>query len=423
MESSIKINNKFYKKILIIDIILVLFERLLIQNFKAPEYIIYFIDILNVFLIIGLLKNKKYLKFKTLVYMYTFIVLISSITGMLNFSTWGGNLFMLVLEMRNLVRFPIFFLSCALFLDSESVRKIYNIILLFFFVNFIFILYQYITFHPPGVWTRGDMLNGLFGTEVGGNTFVNVSFIVSIVYALSQWSQKKLRTDIFLIIVGLTLFISAIIELKAFFVEFAMLYIWYFVAKKKTYKEFLINIFLIFFIYLISYFGLQIMYREYPWFYKAISINGISEQLFGSGYTGSGDLNRFTGVFTILSKIFEGDISKIFFGLGFGNASSRSILGSYPVFYNKFYFTHYDWFSSTYITVQAGIFGFLTYLLTFVYLIFKKKTCKEHALNSQIMCILALFLIFYGEALKTDAGYLVYFAISSGFIQGREYND
>lgn len=423
MNSSIKINNKIFEKIIFIELILVLFERFLIQNLKAPDYIIYLIDILNIFLFFGLIKNKKNIEFRGLIVLYTILLLFSSITGILNFSTWVGNLATLSIEFRNFVRFPIFFLSCALFLDSESIRKIYKIFMVFFFVNLIFIIYQYLTFHPPGVWTRGDMLNGLFGTEVGGNTFVNVSFLVVIVYALTQWSQKKFKTNRFMVLVGFTLFISAIIELKAFFVEFAMLYIWYFVANKKTYKEFLINIFLIFFIIFISFIGLQIMYKEYPWFYDSMSFQGIKDQLFGSGYTGSGDLNRFTGIFTVCSKLFDGDISKTIFGLGLGNASSKSILGSYPTFFNKFYYTHYDWFSSTYTTVQVGLFGLLIYLSTFINLLFKKKINKEYTLNSQIMCLLALFLVFYGEALKTDAGYLIYFAISSGFIKNGGNNE
>ena len=32
------------------------------------------------------------------------------------------------------------------------------------------------------------------------------------------------------------------------------------------------------------------------------------------------------------------------------------------------------------------------------------------------MCMVAAFLVFYGEALRTDAGYFVYFALASGFV-------
>lgn len=42
-----------------------------------------------------------------------------------------------------------------------------------------------------------------------------------------------------------------------------------------------------------------------------MSISGMINSLTGDGYTGNGDLNRFTGVFTIASQFFEGDITKI----------------------------------------------------------------------------------------------------------------
>ena len=35
---------------------------------------------------------------------------------------------------------------------------------------------------------------------------------------------------------------------------------------------------------------------------------------------------------------------------------------------------------------------------------------------TEIIAVLAVFLFFYGEALKTDAGYFVYFALASGWI-------
>ena len=66
---------------------------------------------------------------------------------------------------------------------------------------------------------------------------------------------------------------------------------------------------------------------------------------------------------------------------------------------------------------QSGVVGLVLYLYSFLYLLRKKKQETVFKLNSQIMCIMTLFLIFYGEALKTDAGYLVYFAIASGFVK------
>ena len=89
------------------------------------------------------------------------------------------------------------------------------------------IFYEYLTFHPVGIWTRGDYLNGFFGMSVGGNTFVNVSLLVVVSYLLSSWSKGIVSTKLFAISLVISLMISALIELKAFFLEFIILYIWY----------------------------------------------------------------------------------------------------------------------------------------------------------------------------------------------------
>lgn len=85
--------------------------------------------------------------------------------------------------------------------------------------------------------------------------------------------------------------------------------------KEKSRKEKYLNIFLIVAAIIVSAVGLQIMYREYPWFMETMSLSGMIGQLTGSGYTGNGDLNRFTGIFTIASEIFDGNPLKILFGL------------------------------------------------------------------------------------------------------------
>ena len=125
-------------------------------------------------------------------------------------------------------------------------------------------------------------------------------------------------------------------------------------------------------------------------------------------------------MFTIASRFFEGDIAKILLGIGAGNCSASSVLGSTAKFYTQYMDSHYNWFSATYLFVQGGAIGLLLYLFTFIYLFFKKKQNKQFALNSQIICVLAVFLVFYGEALRTDAGYFIYFAIASGFVSSNK---
>lgn len=404
------------ENIILLEIIFVLLERFLIQSCGFPGAIIYILDVLNIVLLLYSWHRKPWKNFAGIVMAYVGIVVLSLIIGLLYYNEWGGNLAAGIIEIRNTARFLIFFIACVSFLNEEKYQKIYKILIAFFFVNSIAILYQYITFHPPGVWMRGDMLNGFFGTQTGGNTFVNVILVVVITYMLTQWSRGELSSKIFFFAVGLSLLIAGLIELKAFFVEFVALYGWYLIKKEKSRKELIFNIVIIGLFICVSGIALQIMFHEYPWFRETMSISGMINSLSGDGYTGNGDLNRFTGVFTIASQFFEGDIAKVLLGIGAGNCSASSVLGSVTRFYEQYMDSHYNWFSATYLFVQCGAIGLLLYLYTFVYLFLKKKRNIKFALNSQIICVLAIFLIFYGEALRTDAGYFIYFALASGFV-------
>ena len=420
MVKTIKVEKLSPKLIIKLEIIFALAERFIVQVLKMPDSFIYIVDIMNLYLLVCLINSQKWKRFIGFILAYAGIIIISLPIGILCFNEWGGNLASVIVEIRNIVRFPIFFLACATFLDENQIIHIYKILTAFFAINMVAIIYQYITFHPPGVWMRGDMLNGLFGTETGGNTFVNVIFLIVVIYLLVCWINKEKSVIPFVLAVCASLLVSALIELKAFFVEIIIIYGFYLVKKEKTKKEIFLNVFFVIAAIAISAIGLQIMYREYPWFRGSLSVSSMIKSITGNGYTGDGDLNRFTGIFTIASRFFHGNLTDVLVGIGIGNASQISVLGSKTIFFNMYSSSHYDWFSSTYMFVQGGALGLLSYLFTFAYLFIKKKQNKRFELNVQIICILAVFLVFYGEALRTDAGYFIYFALASGFVKNEK---
>lgn len=405
------------RNLITLELIFVLSEQFLIQVCGFPGAIIYILDVANLVLLLCLWHRKSCKIFVGMAIPYAIMVFLSLFVGVINFNEWGGNLVTSAIEIRNIVRFFVFFVACVTFLDEKKCKEIYRILTTFFFANAVAILYQYVTFHPAGVWMRGDMLNGFFGTRTGGNTFVNVVMLVAVTYVLIQWSNGKLSSRTLFITIGVSIFIAGLIELKAFFLEFVLIYGLYFIGKRKTRKEIYLSVGILALFVCVGGVALQIMFREYPWFRETMSISGMINSLKGNGYTGEGDLNRFTGIFTIASNFFNQDISKIIFGIGAGNCSASSVMGSAPLFYEQHMNSHYNWFSATYLFVQGGAIGLLLYLFTFVYLFFRKKRNRTFALNAKIICVLAVFLAFYGEALKTDAGYFVYFAIASGFVR------
>ena len=402
-----------------IEIIIALAERFMMETLKMPRLIMGSIDLLNLFLVLCLLRNKEWKKYKELVISYLVILVVSLVVGIINYEKWNGNIVYSCIEFRNIIRFPVFFIACATFLNHDDVKFIYKVLVIFFLVNSLVILYQYFTYHP-NIGSRGDHLNGLFGHESGGNAFVNVIMLVVLAYLLSSWRDKNVSTVFFFVAVGISLLIAALIELKAFFFEILLIYGWYFVSCKKSKKELLLNLILIIGAVIVSAIGLSIMYKEYPGFKGYVSIEGLKDQLFGNGYTGKGDLNRFTGIFTIASDFFAYNISEILFGIGLGNACQSSIVGSATLFYNTYGESNYKLFLATHLFIQTGALGFILYLSTYVYLFFKKKENLEFKLNTQIMCLIAVLLVFYNDTFLTDAGYFIYFALASGFVKKKD---
>lgn len=400
----------------------ILFERFLVQ-LGVPSAVIYIIDVANVYLTIQILSDRSWRPMWVLVVAYAILVFTSVLMAFPNYSVWGGSAVTTLLELRNILRFLIFFLACVTFLKREDIEKIFKVLIVFFYVNSVYIIYQYFTFHPDDTWMRGDQLNGFFGTETGGNTFVNVLMLIVIAYLMNQWASGKIKIIWLILPLLISIGIAGLIELKAYFLEVAFVYIWYLLRKRKSYRQVWMNLILIAALIIVAYAALQYMFIEYPWFRETMSLQGLLSTVTDTeGYTGEQDLNRFTGIMTISKTIFHGDLADILFGIGLGNGSLSGFGGEATLFSQMYADNHYSWFSNTYVFVQCGLLGVGIYIYTFLYLFFKKKYNKECGLMTETVALLAIFLFFYGEALKTDAGYFVYFAVACGFIVSRDNN-
>ena len=418
------INISQYRSFLCEFIIYFAIAERLLMGLGVPSFSIYIIDVINFLLFLNLLIDRRKANFSIYILIYAIFIVIGVISAIPNYRVWGGAPFSTIIEVRNIIRFPIFFISCALYLKDNHIEHIFKVLTCIFYINFFLILYQYITYHPAGVWTRGDFLNGLFWTSVGGNTFVNALNIIIVGYWWCKWSLKKCSIWKFIIPFALSLAIAALIELKAFFVEIVILYLWYQFIHRKSGEEFIKSLMITVFMIVFAMFMLQIMFREYPWFRETMTLSGIINLVTdSSGYTGNNDLNRLNAVSIISKTIFNKDFGNILIGIGLGNGSTYSILGNYTTFFRLYSNLNYSWFSYSYTFVQCGIIGLTLYFFSFFYLLKKKKN-KSYKLLSQLMIIISIMLLFYNETLKTDAGYFIYFAIARGFIcQGNNVSE
>lgn len=132
--------NKFTGKInlkpetlITVQLVFVLFERFLIQTCGLPGAIIYVLDIMNLVLFLYAWNGKTWKKNSGIIVSYIAIVLLSLIVGVIYYPEWGGNLVSAIIEIRNLARFLIFFIASVTFLDERKCKKIYKIMIVFFF--------------------------------------------------------------------------------------------------------------------------------------------------------------------------------------------------------------------------------------------------------------------------------------------------
>ena len=246
---------------------------------------------------------------------------------------------------------------------------------------------------------------------MGGNIYVNVLLISTAIIILYRWTNKKCGLKLMLFIMSLNLIIATLIELKAYFIEIILICIIFaYPYIKRPLKKYIVWE-LVFILggaaALISL--IEVLYNIYPWMDGTISLNYIVKAF--SIEQGSG-ISRLTAIPDVITKIFKGNIFDSLFGVGLGVANAN---GLKTLFSQQFYNMSYTLYSTAYVLVETGLIGLALYIFSFVALfsLCPKKTMYASA--SKCMCIMAIFLIIYDEALKIEIGYMVFFLIAICF--------
>lgn len=418
-----------YVFIIEIMLFLLLFQGFFI-DLGCTTNIKYLLDILNIFLFLfALNKNykcnddKKNVKF--IVVLYGAMIGLGLCSTIFNIFNYRFNIINIVLDLRNYIRFPMFFISCKLLLKEKDYLKIYNNLIWYQLINTVAIIYQYFTVTVFDYWMRGDYLNGFFGTRRGGNLFVNVLMVIVLIFCLNQFLTKKMDGKKFGFIVGTCLLDATLIELKFFYIEFVLCFLlmYFFHGKFKnlTCKKIKKGAIIIGAACVGLFVLIEILYKIYPWMQGTMSITQmISNAISSEGYTGNGDFNRLNAVSGVFRVCFKGNIFRGLFGIGIGNAYSGG--ATLSAFAKKFSYTNYTWFQSSYVFSEVGLIGLLLYISTFILIFLKSKNSKYSDI-AKTMVLISLSLIIYDEVLKTEAAYLVYLTLSFYFMKKRVSSD
>lgn len=390
---------------------------LLIDGLGFPSFVKYSIDIAWLFLSLILLlrqcrfPNTESKKLFQGVVIFWITTVIGSLLALQNplYYIWG---------FRNNFRFFVVFFSCIIFLKRQYVPKYIKILDSLFYLNFIIVLFQYFV-----LGYDQDYLGGLFGTHVGTNDTTIVFLCIVMAKSILEFMNGREKLALCGIKCIMSLMISVFAELKVFFLLLLLIVCLGALLTKFTFKKVLIIILYIVAVFVGAKMLEQIFSNWKNWFtLERILSNLLSE----NGYTNSGDMNRLTSI-PIAWRMFLTTWPKRLFGMGLGNCDSSAFSFLQTSFYSRYSYLHYHWFSAVFMLMETGIVGLFCYVFFFLQ-IFKQalKVGKNNSQRivdcqlAQVLSIVCIVLIIYHQSLRTEAGYMMYFALSLPFIEDRK---
>lgn len=339
----------------------------------------------------------------TIFFLYTLIAYVFNFQSIFYY-IWG---------VRNNLRFYLAFLIFVSFLKEDDASKCVNFLDVIFWIHFAVTLVQYL-----GFGYEQDYLGGIFGVQKGCNGYT-IAFI-SIVIARSLLSYMNGNEKGFPCIMkcGAALLISAWAELKIFFFIFILIMTISAVLTRFSVRKF----FLMFASFLLVSAAYTVLITLFDGFKGFLSFDTLVNELFKENYASKEDMGRFTSIPTICERFLTTFIEQLG-GMGLGNCDTSQVPIFNTAFHDRYAHLHYSIFSVSFMFIETGFIG-LTLFTSFFIVCFirsiKAFRQKEgNMLFNQmgiIMSFLCLILMFYNSSLRTEAGYIVYFALALPYI-------
>lgn len=399
----------------------------LLETIGLPHSITYLFDVLTVILLAQVLLNAN----SRLILTHNSVVLLQLVLfifGTLVAIFQGVSPILTLWSIRNNVKYIIFFAACVAFFDENDIEKIYSFFTVFELLNLLLAFYQKFVLN-----IGGDNLGGIFGTNDGCNGILNCYLVIMFIHHFVRWMQKVENVFPLALSTAISLTIAVLSELKFYFVEVAIIFIiyavWISIKEHRLIKLFKLAIILTLVLVGIS-FAIQSLVKIYPQWEDFFSIKNIIYQSIKSeGYTGHGDINRLSGIFTINSKVFRNNYLLRIFGMGLGStelAEGKAILTS--EFFLNHINLHYNYFSLLWMYLETGVIGLLLYLGSFISILItcirQRKDKYRMTITTSIFllgCMVILFLI-YNQSMRTPAAYIVYAYLSILYIRRNNLN-
>lgn len=320
---------------------------------------------------------------------------------------------------RNSFRFFVFMYCCVALLGEPDVKRIMNLLLFLMVPNIILSLVQY----SQGF--DGDHLGGIFGTVTGVNAYSNVLFCILLAYSALRYTYGRGGLTEFCLVALSTLGLSALAEIKLFYIEAAVIIVFAFFCRANRLRSFLM-VGLVVVVFIAS---LQLFAAVFPSAYKMlISI----DELLGYSTDNTGavqgyEISRLNAFSDINLFLFHGRIDLNLLGIGFGAAGYSTFAFLTGDFYrayhylNYYFFTHQTWF------IETGYLGFCLLLLVFFsFAAYSGKVCKHLPENAylfrfvQIIVFITIICFWYNQSIRIESAYITFFVFSIPFVIYKE---
>ena len=319
---------------------------------------------------------------------------------------------------RNNMRFFVFFFACVFFLQERSLSRYLRFFDMVFWINLPVVLYQHLV-----LGYVQDYLGGVFGTEKGCNSYMNLFLVIVVAKSLLCYLYREETFPRFMSKFISAIAIAVLSELKVFFMEVLVIFVMAMMLTRITSRKLILTL-VITLILAIGTQLVEVMFADFSgWFAVDQIIRSLSNK---SGYTGSGDLNRFTAVPTVLEKWLPSWFGKLF-GLGLGNCDYASYGFLTTPFYRAHRNMHYTWFSSAMLVLETGLVGLTLYTLFFV-MVYLGASRQEKTGGAEvrychlakIMAVTCIAMMIYNSSLRTEAAYMAYFVMALPFVRRSE---
>lgn len=308
-------------------------------------------------------------------------------------SIWG---------IKNFLRF--FLLTYSIigrykFLDSYTFKKLVTKL---FYLNLLAITIDFFA------GRKGDSMGGIFL----GNGDLAIFLIVSLFLFTSDYFVGRKKK---LLVVGAyvsSFIIAMLAEIKFLYLIIPMcLYLSYVLIKKMTIMNITVFILSCMFIVPSLKYALSFYYND-AYIEAIFNEEERDDYLSNSGYNLGMDnngFNRNTSIENVQLLFFRDNIQTSLVGFGLGSASNSKTFGTWIA--DKYRFTGYFFFTSSFVLIETGWIGFILFisiylfiLLRFLYYFVKSKNNQEKywAAIGTMMGIMTFMFIWYNSAPYVD---------------------